>query len=121
MYTLASQIGLPASFVDLRHEAAHGEMPGLEVLRREAERALRWLWDGYWKDLGSVEEEDGAADKVSRYRSLWYGEVATGEQENLGGSESREEMMAQEDDEEINARELEWKGLWRRTPIGVVP
>ncbi|CAD6570096.1 MAG: rRNA-processing protein las1 [Alectoria sarmentosa] len=52
MYTQAQKIGLPAVFVDLRHEATHGDMPNLTNLRSAAERALGWLWDDYWKGLG---------------------------------------------------------------------
>ncbi|KAL9137237.1 MAG: hypothetical protein Q9175_001569, partial [Cornicularia normoerica] len=51
MYTQAQKIGLPALFVDIRHEATHGDMPNLTNLRSAAERALRWLWEDYWKGL----------------------------------------------------------------------
>lgn len=51
MFTKAKKIGLPASFVELRHEATHGDLPSLVVLRRAAERALEWLWNDYWKYL----------------------------------------------------------------------
>lgn len=54
MYTIAQQIGLPALFVDLRHESTHGDMPSLGNLRGAAQRALRWLWDDYWSKLGGV-------------------------------------------------------------------
>ena len=53
MYTKAGELGLPAMFVDLRHEATHGEMPTLNVLRDANAKALDWLWEHYWRDLGS--------------------------------------------------------------------
>ena len=52
MYAKAGELGLPAMFVDLRHEATHGEMPTLSVLRDADAKALGWLWEHYWKDLG---------------------------------------------------------------------
>lgn len=52
MYIKARQIGIPASFVELRHEATHGDLPSLEVLRKAAVKSLEWLWDDYWRYLG---------------------------------------------------------------------
>ena len=49
MYQKAKAIGLPASYVELRHEATHIDLPPLVVLRRVTERSLQWLWDYYWK------------------------------------------------------------------------
>lgn len=51
MYDKAKELQLPASFVELRHEAIHGELPSLVVLRQAAERALSWLWNDYWRHL----------------------------------------------------------------------
>ena len=58
MYAKAQEIGLPALFVDLRHEATHGDMPSLTNLRRAALQALRWLWDDYWKVLGDWKDRE---------------------------------------------------------------
>ncbi|KAL9002563.1 MAG: hypothetical protein Q9188_004509 [Gyalolechia gomerana] len=52
MYEKAKELALPASFVELRHESIHGELPSLVVLRQAAERALNWLWNDYWRHLG---------------------------------------------------------------------
>lgn len=49
MYAHASLIGMPARFVDLRHQVAHGEVPDIVVLNRVAVDALDWLWDRWWK------------------------------------------------------------------------
>src|SRR4051794_37630725 len=49
MYAHAAAIGLPEQFVELRHRATHDDMPGLEVLRQAARRALEWLWERWWK------------------------------------------------------------------------
>ncbi|KAI9827810.1 MAG: rRNA-processing protein las1 [Thelocarpon impressellum] len=51
MYGAAERVHLPASFVDLRHDATHGPPPSLAVLRVAAKDALAWLWDHYWRGL----------------------------------------------------------------------
>lgn len=57
MYSHAFSLGLPESFVELRHQAIHDEMPSLEVLRTRTREALEWLWERWWKPnaTGSAE------------------------------------------------------------------
>ncbi|EFW99722.1 las1-like protein [Grosmannia clavigera kw1407] len=54
MYSLARAIGLPAAFVELRHQATHESLPSLARLRAAARRALLWIWQYYWMQLGPV-------------------------------------------------------------------
>jgi ribosomal biogenesis protein LAS1 len=69
MFQRAMDLGLPASFVELRHEATHREPPSLVVLRKASQRSLEWLWDNYWvgvEDLGDVpaiERDDSGSVK----------------------------------------------------------
>ncbi|KAI1377414.1 Las1-domain-containing protein [Hypoxylon crocopeplum] len=58
MYSIAKTIGLPATFVELRHQATHEQLPSLSKLRTAARKALAWIWDYYWKSLPG--EDDGA-------------------------------------------------------------
>lgn len=51
MYTIAKNIGLPATFVELRHQATHEELPSLSKLRTVSRKALSWIWDYYWVHL----------------------------------------------------------------------
>lgn len=51
MFQRAVDLGLPASFVELRHEATHRELPSLIVLRNAAQRSLEWLWNYYWSRI----------------------------------------------------------------------
>lgn len=51
MYQKAMMLGVPASFVELRHEATHRDLPSLVVLRNAAQRSLDWLWEFYWAKL----------------------------------------------------------------------
>ncbi|KAG8982533.1 rRNA-processing protein las1 [Tulasnella sp. 427] len=45
---IAAQIGLPAWFVELRHQATHEDLPALGVLREAAREALAWLLQNYF-------------------------------------------------------------------------
>ncbi|KAI0446551.1 Las1-like-domain-containing protein [Xylaria telfairii] len=58
MYTIAKTIGLPATFVELRHQATHEQLPSLSKLRSAAHNALEWIWHFYWKDLVPVSKEN---------------------------------------------------------------
>lgn len=41
-------LGLPPNLVELRHEAAHAEIPSLAALRPVAIACLHWLYERYW-------------------------------------------------------------------------
>jgi len=78
MFNRASMIGLPLSFVELRHEAAHRELPSLVLLRSYTNRALEWLWDYYWVrvdqgvSFSAVAGEDGLRGRVkSMLQQFW--------------------------------------------------
>ncbi|KAH8803254.1 Las1-like-domain-containing protein [Xylogone sp. PMI_703] len=53
MYSIAKTIGLPATFVELRHQATHEELPSLPKLRSASQKALQWIWDYYWDQLAA--------------------------------------------------------------------
>jgi ribosomal biogenesis protein LAS1 len=69
MFQRATDLGLPASFVELRHEATHREPPSLVVLRKAAQRSLEWLWDNYWADVCDdstpATHDDGASVRAA--------------------------------------------------------
>lgn len=62
MFDVARSISLPAHFVELRHEVAHEDMPGLARLVRCTREAVDWLWGVYWGRLSGDEAQmtDGA-------------------------------------------------------------
>lgn len=76
MHTLARNLNLPASFVEIRHAATHETLPSLAVLRTAASRALGWLWSNYWVWVGAtpIVETDTAEEpqdvNLSRARLL---------------------------------------------------
>ncbi|KAL3688417.1 hypothetical protein R1sor_014726 [Riccia sorocarpa] len=57
----AESAGFPRLLVDIRHETAHNELPGLPLLRTASEQALEWLKDRYWEPqrqaLGNVRQD----------------------------------------------------------------
>jgi len=68
MYAVAKSVGLPATFVELRHQATHEQLPSLTRLRDAAGKALDWIYEYYWKHLdeaaspaGEVAGECGSA------------------------------------------------------------
>ncbi|KAF5602797.1 hydroxyacylglutathione hydrolase [Fusarium pseudocircinatum] len=68
MYSIAKTIGLPATFVELRHQSTHEQLPSLAKLRTAAKKALLWIWEYYWKQLGE-DNSDACRKVVLRYLS----------------------------------------------------
>ena len=62
MYKVGKDIGIPASFVELRHQTTHEDLPSLTVFRRAAERALRWLYHYYWRYIDMPEPSDNLVE-----------------------------------------------------------
>ncbi|KFY83954.1 hypothetical protein V500_09752 [Pseudogymnoascus sp. VKM F-4518 (FW-2643)] len=80
MFSIAKNIGLPATFVELRHQCTHEELPSLGKLRGACERSLDWIWRQYWSSLegkdkssGSDEDPEGVDDlsMVLQEYMLW--------------------------------------------------
>ena len=69
MLDIAKQIGMPAEFVALRHEATHEELPGIQRLVTAAEQALTWLWDVYWSRLESSESPESTMAALPQLRA----------------------------------------------------
>ena len=64
MFSVAKTIGLPATFVELRHQATHEQLPSLARLRAAAEKALAWIWEYYWQHF-AADEGEGAEEARS--------------------------------------------------------
>jgi len=101
MYAIAQQIGLPALFVDLRHEATHGEVPSLTNLRAAAQMATQWLWDDYWKTLEAGTEVEDVEEAMVPLGEVDHEHESTHLHQGRGGWER-------------------WQGLWRSKRMGVV-
>ncbi|KAM7204315.1 rRNA-processing protein las1 [Rhypophila sp. PSN 637] len=87
MYDLAKSVGLPATFVELRHQATHEELPSLIRLRTAAGKALDWIWEYYWRKLATDEEEyeDGQDEKPLQETLVQYLAVGDVMLEDLEG------------------------------------
>ncbi|KAK1729941.1 beta-lactamase-like protein [Colletotrichum acutatum] len=68
MYSVAKTIGLPATFVELRHQATHETLPSLAKLRSAARKALVWIWEYYWQHLGPNEVVSQAPERTAPVR-----------------------------------------------------
>ncbi|KAK8066988.1 rRNA-processing protein LAS1 [Apiospora hydei] len=76
MWSIAKIIGLPATFVELRHQCTHEQLPPLLKLRSAAQKSLVWIWDYYWRHLpddeaqgnpGGASARDACIELVSSY------------------------------------------------------
>lgn len=89
MYDVAKSVGLPATFVELRHQATHEQLPSLTRLRAAARKALAWIWEYYWRHL-QVDDAAGhqVADKSTA--AAVEGSGSEEEEEESGSGEDRE-------------------------------
>ncbi len=120
MYAKAQEIGLPALFVDLRHESTHGDIPSLSNLRSAAQRALEWLWDDYWCKLGGdtklrakgsmagIGNDDSRLDMIECPDQL---------KDKVMEGSGRYDSNASDPIEEL-ASWSKWQGHWVVRPIG---
>lgn len=69
MYAVAKKIGLPATFVELRHQSTHEQLPSRAKLRSMANKALAWIWNYYWKSLadGAVPRTHSCREAILKY------------------------------------------------------
>jgi hypothetical protein len=111
MYALAQEIKLPAVFVDIRHDGAHGEMPSLDNLRDASVRALEWLWDHYWAKL---EGEAGGVGIDLGLKKAGDG-IRVGDADVERRGEDGEQRV-----EQLGGWTV-WEGPWLGRAIGVVP
>jgi len=70
MYSIAKSIGLPATYVELRHQATHEELPSLSKLRIATQKALSWIWEYYWVHLEDKEDAIGDRHFIDQVRKL---------------------------------------------------
>ena len=122
MYSIAKTIGLPSTFVELRHQCTHEDLPSIGRLRKAVQDSLVWLWGGYWEGLGpgplAGEEKDEVFGRIGR-GVLVSGELA--ERMNVIDEIDREDeesaytlletQLSEENDlVEVLRRYLLWRG-----------
>ncbi|OBU00015.1 rRNA-processing protein las1 [Pseudogymnoascus verrucosus] len=70
MFSIAKNIGLPATFVELRHQCTHEELPSLGKLRGACERSLDWIWRQYWSSLEGKDKSSGSDEEPESVEDL---------------------------------------------------
>lgn len=70
MFSIAKNIGLPATFVELRHQCTHEELPSLAKLRGACERSLDWIWKQYWSSLEGKDKSTGLDEEPESVEDL---------------------------------------------------
>ncbi|KAL2135193.1 hypothetical protein VTI74DRAFT_9399 [Chaetomium olivicolor] len=73
MYDVAKSVGLPATFVELRHQATHEQLPSLTRLRGAARKALDWIWEYYWRHLEKDETRTESTTVPGKEKGLGDG------------------------------------------------
>ncbi|KAJ5160107.1 uncharacterized protein N7482_007111 [Penicillium canariense] len=125
MFQRAADLGLPASFVELRHEATHREPPSLVVLRKTTQRSLEWLWDNYW--AGIDVDEIGSVPRVTRDDSVPVATALRGAlQQVVRRSDSKpvQKKRKREQEDSVAARLVEICSASKDGPspaVGVLP
>jgi ribosomal biogenesis protein LAS1 len=69
--SLCEQMGLPTWLVDVRHEAAHNDLPSLPVLRLATKTFLGYLEERYWVPLANArwEAREAAVQLLVKYKA----------------------------------------------------
>lgn len=63
---LAGSVGLPRWVVDIRHEATHGALPSMEVLRLAVDELLAFVRGHYWRKQAGLLADAAAAEPAAR-------------------------------------------------------
>ncbi|CAG8956593.1 hypothetical protein HYFRA_00011904 [Hymenoscyphus fraxineus] len=107
MYSIAKSIGLPATYVELRHQATHEELPSLSKLRTATQKALMWIWEYYWVNLTANDDGREEAGGVTECRE--FVKRVVGEENDERRRELHSHLSNWEEDELLMAiTEVQW-------------
>jgi len=103
--SLCEQMGLPGWLVDVRHEAAHNDLPSLSVLRLATKTFLGYLEEKYWVPLANsrFNAREAAAQILVKYKETCKKTVTPDAEEkeddtkSLSGSSSSDESELESD------------------------
>lgn len=90
--SLCEQRGLPGWLVDIRHEAAHNDLPSLSVLRLATKTFLGYLQERYWEPLTNARSgaRETAVQLLVKYKETC--------KKNATGTDSDKKEEAADDD-----------------------
>ena len=82
---LCAEWGLPPWLVDIRHDAAHNELPSLPTLRLAAQTFLSFLGERFWKPLkeAHAKQRKEAAQLLMDYKAAAKKEIAVDNTERV--------------------------------------
>jgi ribosomal biogenesis protein LAS1 len=111
--SLCEQMGLPTWLVDVRHEAAHNDLPSLPVLRLAAITFLGYLEERYWVPLANArwEAREAAVQLLLKYKAASKNNGPT----VITAPDSREENVEADDSVESSSEESQADdrfGVW---------
>ncbi|TID19092.1 Las1-like protein [Venturia nashicola] len=92
MYEMAEDKDMPETWVELRHEITHGQIPDLRVLEFSVDAALAWLWDKFWTNLDAPME--GNCEAQTDIRSVLRSFVASRKEEIKSSQPASRESCA---------------------------
>ncbi|KKA28808.1 hypothetical protein TD95_002872 [Thielaviopsis punctulata] len=119
MFSLAKRLGLPATFVELRHQATHEPLPSLSRLRSAARKALVWIWEYYWVHLlDEGVESTLSLDASYENRDTEQRFVVPG-----GAADTVAAFLSSEEATDADARDVkaaEWVAQWGKAAAAVV-
>lgn len=129
---LAGELALPSRLVAVRHQAAHGALPGRMALQAAAEAALAWLDERYWGPQAVASNADSSAREL--LRAVVEGRARGDETVLLDmGDEDVLARMKKTAGRRIRSRVIEdcekgsrWRRCgderrWRNMPLGLCP
>jgi hypothetical protein len=104
--TLASQLNVPRTLVDIRHDSTHNQLPSIQRLRKASEDAIGWLNVHYWerqkRKLERVKEEMRLAIRAMAECEKGHAALKKSKKDNDSNSDSDESMYDSE--EEMNVK-----------------
>jgi ribosomal biogenesis protein LAS1 len=102
--SLCEQMGLPGWLVDIRHEAAHNDLPSLSVLRLATKTFLGYLEERYWVPLAKSRHEarETAAHLLVKYKEECKKNTATGVKEKEIDTNNLSESSSSDKDSELD-------------------
>ena len=108
--SLCEQMGLPGWLVDIRHEAAHNDLPSLSVLRLATKTFLGYLQERYWMPLANSRQEarQSALQLLVKYKEECKKNTASGVEEKDVDTNSLSESSSDEESELDNDYDDMW-------------
>eukprot|EP00088_Acartia_fossae_P027383 TRINITY_DN2813_c0_g1_i4.p1 TRINITY_DN2813_c0_g1~~TRINITY_DN2813_c0_g1_i4.p1 ORF type:complete len:536 (-),score=85.07 TRINITY_DN2813_c0_g1_i4:41-1621(-) len=71
LYSAAEALGIPEWIVDVRHDATHGQMPSLYMLRSAFDTCWSWILLNYWEHKKVCESSEVISERLPHLLDLY--------------------------------------------------